>query len=209
MRTRTAAAVVIPAVIALLAGCAAPVAEPDGLTAAGVDQILADLSVTRWNALMGEDSTLERSEVQRIAFVQLANAPERWVECLDEAGFPNASAVGTGVYLGPGDADRGLSARAALYVCTTEYPIHPAYNGHLSTDQRTRLFDYWEGRLVPCLESLGYPIHVPDSLRDAASIESDGAWSPYARIDPGPAGWASIDSRCPPLDVAVYGTWRD
>lgn len=207
MRARQATAA-IPVIVVLLAGCATAPAEPAGLTAAAVEQILADLSVTRWNALMGDDSTLRRPEVDRVDFVQLAAAPQRWVECLADAGYPNASAVGTGVYLGPAEVDRDRSARGALYVCTTEYPIHPAYNGHLSVEQRDRLFDYWESRLVPCLDSLGYDVHVPSSLREVASIFSEGAWSPYDGIDPGPSGWDFLDSRCPPLDVAVYGTWR-
>jgi hypothetical protein len=203
MRIRSAVVAVSLAAL-LVAGCATP-AAPDGLSSEIVDQLVAERADQLWDTYVGP--AIERPEVPMVAYVPPDRLMAQYVSCMHEAGYPEAHEYADGLSLGPA-AGNDVDAYVALWVCTSQYPVHPALMGHLSNEQRGYLWDFWNARTVPCLRSLGFD--VPDLDERAAFVESPGGYglSPYASLDPGGLGWDGIDEACPPPREDAFGTWH-
>lgn len=204
MHIRSAVAAAIPIAALLLAGCATPPA-PDGLSSDVVDRLVAERQDLLWDTYIG--STVPRPEVDMVAYVPPDRLMPRYVSCMHDAGYPEVHEYGDGLSLGPA-AGNDVEAYLALWVCTSQYPVHPALMGHLSAEQRGYLWDFWDARTVPCLRSLGFA--VPDLDERAAFVDSPGGYgfSPYTRVDPGELGWDGIDEACPPPHEDAFGTWH-
>ncbi len=190
-----------------VSACAAAPPQPDGLTPQGVSDFVVATNETRWNSIVG-DRQIDRPDVDFVRFVMQRDAPSTWVECMAAAGYPNALAVGRGVYFGTEDGDDSPGARAALWGCTVEYPVHPAYLGRLSSDQQTYLYDSWVERVIPCLRALGFSVPILESRGEFLSVHEVYLWSPYDLVHTSTLSWDSIDQACPPPDPAIYGDWR-
>jgi hypothetical protein len=203
MRIRSAVAA-IPVAALLLAGCAAPTAQ-GGLSSEVVERLVTERADLLWETYLG--SEVDRPEVQMVAYVPPDQLMARYVSCMHEAGYPEAHEYADGLSLGPA-AGNGSDAYLALWVCTSQYPVHPALMGHLSAEQRGYLWDFWDARTVPCLRSLGFDVpHLGDRQ---AFVEAPGGYgfSPYATVDPGGLGWEGIDEACPPPLEDAFGTWH-
>ena len=205
MGIRSTVAAAIPFVALLLAGCSAAPA-PAGLSSGAVDQLVAERRDVLWEAYLGS-ATIVRPDVDMVTYVPPDRLTARYVSCMHDAGYSGVHEYGDGISLGPATANE-VEGYLALWVCTAQYPVHPALMGHLSAEQRGYLWDFWDARTVPCLRSLG--LEVPDLDDRAAFVESPGGYgfSPYERVDPGELGWNGIDEACPPPREDAFGTWH-
>jgi hypothetical protein len=205
-RARVAAAL---ACVVLLAGCTPAPALPSGLTTAEVLEIRAAENVQWWFAMFPNEPM---PEIEPIAEVALADADAVRSECA-------LAALPPGAVTEEGDANflDGTGATVldrAYFQCVLLYPLEledPTEAGYLSQAQLSWLYDYYETRLVPCLQLAGFVVGAqPEREWFVDSVY--GSWSPYYAMSPTPStssGWAQLDLRCPPPPFGAEYRPRD
>jgi hypothetical protein len=68
-------------------------------------------------------------------------------------------------------------------ICKALYPLDDAYSGPLNEEELGRLYDFYVGSLVPCLEAEGYSGFEPPSLDTyVESYGTESEWMPYTDI---------------------------
>lgn len=203
-RARVAAVV---ASAALLAGCAPAPAMPAGLTTAEVREIRAAENEQWWFAMFPAEPM---PEIEPIAEVALADADAVRSECALAALPPGAVPEESSFIDGTGATvlDR------AYFQCALLYPLElgdPTEAGYLSPAQLSWLYDYYETRLVPCLQLAGFVVGAQPE-RESFVDSVYGSWSPYYAMTPTPStssGWAQLDLRCPPPPFGAEYRPRD
>jgi hypothetical protein len=171
-----------------------------------MDAITAADNDARWSFFFGDRPDVARPQVDRLGYVAPQDAEALYKKCLATAGVNPDYIYGFGAY--DSDPVGQTAAYIAYYTCVAQYPVNPISVGFLSQAQLGFMYDYFTGRLVPCLRSLGYYVAPPPPRRAFVDGLFNGAtWDPYADVHP-PAGrhsWDFIDERCPPLPAETYG----
>lgn len=139
--------------------------------------------------------------------------------CLDELRIPGfeMDADFTSWSFVPADKDGMDVLNKAHWTCRQQFPIDPDspdVSFVLSHEQAEYLYDYYEQRLIPCLESHGVGLDgVMSREHYLATPWAWWSWSPYAAVTPAPATTAALtelQELCerPPvsLPIIVYGT---
>jgi hypothetical protein len=86
--------------------------------------------------------------------------------------------------------------------------------GALSAEQAEYAWDYWDSRLIPCVEELGYKVPaVParsEFVRNAVGRIGRLPWTPYLamRVE-SEQEKASIDAACPPLPEDPFSLYEN
>ncbi len=198
------------AAMLLLAGCAAQPQVPEGISDEEAGRlILASLA-------------RDIAELQRQ--VPGATGPstvgeevaENWGDwmnlqsyCLKAAGFSPVMVTKDGFVIG-GDTDLVREARVH---CAYRFPLDPRLLGALSTEQAEYAWDYWDQRLIPCVEELGYTVPgVPiksEFVSNAVGRVGRLPWTPYLamRVQSNEEK-AAIDAACPPLPEDPYNLFE-
>ncbi|MCU1579309.1 MAG: hypothetical protein JWP19_1513 [Rhodoglobus sp.] len=198
---------IVAASVAVLAGCAPDSHPPAGLTQSQVDAIIAADNDARWSFFFEDRPDVARPQVDRLGYVAPRDAEAFYKKCLTTAGVNPDYIYGFGAY--DQDPAGQTATYLAYYTCVAQYPVNPISVGFLSQAQLGFVYDYFVGRLAPCLRSLGYQVAAPPSKRAFVGGSVNGStWDPYAGVHPtpGPHSWAFIDERCPPLPAETYGT---
>lgn len=180
----------VVACAALLAGCAAAPALPEGLNRAEVDAIVDQANRDWWEQIApGEPMPV----VEPIEYL-VSGGPTKGLDtCLTEANQTDQH-----------------DWEVAVFVCSMQYPYDMSDDdfGYLSAAELEYLWSYFATRLVPCLELMGYDIGtLPTKERFFA--EPYLSWVPYYSMAPLPQTareWKRIDARCPVPPVGSY--WR-
>lgn len=190
--------------VVLLTGCAAQPPVPEGLTDEEAGRLVL-VSLAADTALLQEqlpDASLQLGD-------GLTDDWDVWVDlqvmCLEAAGFAPVL-IDAGLLIS-GDTDL---VRAARIHCAYRFPLDPRQLGALSSEQAEWAWDYWDTRLIPCVEALGYTVPgVPqraEFVRNAVGRIGSLPWTPYLamRVQSNEEK-AAIDGACPPLPDDPYG----
>lgn len=110
--------------------------------------------------------------------------PEDWASviagCLDEQGFQTVVRADGGIE-NPGVPSAQQEALAvAKFVCGASYPFSEKYSQPLTETQLSRLYEFWVGESVPCLQSFG--LNPPPAPTLAVFLEQYGTadgWHPF------------------------------
>jgi hypothetical protein len=192
--------------VLLLEGCATQSTVPSGISDEEAGRLLlvalASDTARLQEAIPGSSISLQIGD-------ELSDNWEDWiglqVQCLEAAGFDPVSVTDTGFMIG-GDEDRVLEARLH---CKYRFPLDPRLLGALSSEQAQWAWDYWDTRLIPCVEALGYTVPgVPqrdEFVRQAVGRIGPLPWTPYLamRVQSNQEK-AAVDAVCPPLPADPY-----
>lgn len=198
------------AALLLLTGCAAQPQVPAGLTdeesarlvlasmAAEVASLQAQVPGAQPPSMVGEEYAENWDDW--LALQQL---------CLESAGFDPVVVNRKGFFIG-GDSD---AVREARVHCAFRFPLDPRLRGALSTEQAGYAWDYWDSRLIPCVERLGYRVvGVPSRgqfIEMVVGRIGRLAWTPYQGMRiASQAEKDLIDEACPPLPVDPYNLYE-
>jgi hypothetical protein len=202
----------------LLGGCAAahdPV--PPGPTQADVDTAVARDLDAQWSA-MNLPPSVAKPEVARVAFTSLDSWSYRQLDCYLAAGL-DAHDVGgdftvNGFRAGSPNGAVPYAASIAIFTCQAQYPRDPRLVGYLSDAQVLYMYDYFRGRLAPCLRLLGYNVPAaPGREHYLASVRLGQYWDPYytarsTAILPTRQDFDRLDLQCAPLPDATFWAYH-
>lgn len=196
--------------VVLLAGCAAQPQVPAGISDEEAGRLIYAAMVTDIRRLQQEyPEAVEPAVVAE----QIATDWDQWLElqasCLDSEGFDPVEITPEGLVVG---GEEALLAQARLH-CAYRFPIDPRLLGALSAAQAEWAWDYWDTRLIPCVERLGYRVPgVParaEFVRNAVGRIGQLPWTPYLAMRVGSAEEkADIDAACPPLPSDPYSLYE-
>ena len=199
-------ALVVAVIGATLTGCATPSPASPALTEAERADYTAERNDVRWTRFFADRDDITPPEIQVIAYVPPQGSLRRWAACINEAGFEEVREYGDGLAFGV-DRSEVDAAYLAFYTCTAQFPIDPVELGYLSQRQLGLLWDYYDTRLLPCLELIGAPSALEVTREEFVSQGLEGVTpNPYDTV----VGvtireWRQIDLQCPPPDPAVFG----
>jgi len=195
-----------------LNGCSPVAAPPPMATDAEVEEHLDLEFAERWDALDLPDG-IPKPDATTVAFTTRTSWAYLQVECLVEHGVP-AREVSGDFSIDP-DASRPREETLVIrWTCERQYPVDPRAVGFLSIPQTLYMYDYFAGRLAPCLELQGLDVAPPpDREAYVGAIRAGGGWNPYFAADgtalvASAADLAALDARCPPLPEVPYGWYR-
>ena len=197
--------------VLLLGGCAAEPQVPEGLT----DEEAGRLILV---AMARDISELQRqvpgADGPSIVGEEVVDNWGDWMnlqsDCLKAAGFSPVQVTKDGFIVG-GDTDLVREARVH---CAYRFPLDPRLLGALSSEQAEYAWDYWDQRLIPCVEELGYTVPgVPiraEFIRNAVGRVGRLPWTPYVamRVQSNEEK-AAIDEACPPLPEDPYNLYEN
>lgn len=195
------------AAVLLLAGCATQPPVPPGLTDEEAGRLVL-VSLAADTALLQQQ--VPDASVSLQIGDELTDDWDVWldlqVSCMEDAGFAPVSVTESGFMVG-GDTDQ---VRAARIHCSYRFPLDPRVLGALSSEQAEWAWDYWDTRLIPCVQALGYRVPaVPqreEFVRNAVGRIGPLPWTPYLAMRVGSnEEKAAIDKACPPLPDDPYG----
>jgi hypothetical protein len=202
--TRRSAIVALAASTLLLAGCAIAPTLPPAISQSELADFLEQRNVEWWeSAFPGEP----RPIVEPLGYVDSYGPSSPFTTCLLDRGVAGVRLDGGNVTFDP---PPGGDVRD--YVCSLRFPRRvddPESAGILSAAQVDYLYDFLEGRLVPCLTMLGYDVGPMPARRAFGEALDPGQfavplWNPYAQLAQ-PVDWETITSRCPrPPYLAAY-----
>lgn len=196
--TRRRAVLALAASVPLLVGCGAAPALPAGLAPEDVQERIDEANESWWRSLFPDEPV---PDVQPVAVVEGDSAKEEVLACVsrDPVGGVSVTADGAVRFDDPSRQVQDAFFRK-LFACTLQHPLdtsRPEALGYLSPEQTALVDAYLEDRLVPCLELLGYTVHV--RLRGYNPVLP--ATAPLYDMYPIPSSdsqWGRIDARCPP-----------
>lgn len=180
----------------LLAGCAAAPELPRPMTYGEAKKQVAEQNLQWWQSIFpGEPMP----EIEPIEFREPGVADTLVQDCLKAANIPGLRFDDSGgwSYTSNGGGG-GTEFDRAQFVCNLQYPYDvsdPSKLGMLTQEEKAWIWEYNRGRLVPCLQLLGYS--VPQRSGD---YSPNDYWNPYFEMMPLPSDageWARIDLRCP------------
>jgi hypothetical protein len=203
---RSRVGVVAGAVLLLTtSGCSSTVAtdQPGQLSQseqAWIDDRLAE----ERDAILADHPGAEIPKVELVRLVDLLEWPGVFAGCLVDAGYDVEVTADGGIRAEIG-AGQDLAYRLAKYTCNSMYPVDPAYEQPLSSDDLEALYDYQTGELTACLESRGWVVDRPPSLQVFMdSYGQAGFWHPYSNVDLG-VGWEELNVECPQVPSGFLG----
>jgi hypothetical protein len=192
------------AAISLLAGCAPAPALPPGPTAAEVQSYVAQQNADWWSAMYPDEP---RPAVSDVHPVKAQDQNSAVASCMLDAGYP----LSDGLALR--ESPRADDIQRATWVCYQRFPVavdELIAGGFLSEPQLDYLWAYYEARLVPCLELLGYTVGpIPNRQPFIDLSMGYPSWDPYHHLTPEPTKWSdweNLGASCPPPPFAAYLT---
>jgi hypothetical protein len=205
--------IVAPAalLVLLLAGCTAATA-PAPATDAEVEEVLTSQFDAKWDAL-DLPSDIPKPDATTVEYTTRASWAYVQVTCLQEQGVP-AREVSGDFSIDPDSTRTREESLVIQWTCQREFPVDPRLVGYLSIEQALHMYDYFAGRLAPCLELQGLAVPEPPARESyVGALRAGIAWNPYYAADgtplvATPADLAALDIRCPPLPDDPYGWYR-
>lgn len=195
----------------LLAGCAAPPQVPAGLSDEEAGRLIL-VSMARDIAELQQQ--VEGATGPSSVGDEVAESWDDWMNlqtyCFESAGFSPVEVTEEGFVVG-GDVDL---VRQAWVHCAYRFPLDPRLLGALSTEQAEYAWDYWDQRLIPCVEELGYTVPgVPIKAEFVSNVVGRIGplpWTPYLamRVQSNEEK-AAIDAACPPLPEDPYNLYEN
>lgn len=104
------------------------------------------------------------------------------VECMEEKGF-GATAYANGTYLYDRvPQEQAMAHTIAHYSCVLQYPVDPMQYGTLPRQEIIKLYDYYTGTLISCLEGIGLTVDEPPTQEKWVDdyVTGKRLWDPYA-----------------------------
>jgi hypothetical protein len=197
--------------VVLLAGCAAQPQVPPGLTDEEANRLIL---VALAQDMAQLQQQVPGAEGPSVVGEDVAANWDDWMNlqtyCLRAAGFDPVTISEDGVFVG-GDTD---SVRKARVHCAYRFPLDPRLRGALSSEQAEYAWDYWDARLIPCVEELGYTVPGvparPEFVRNAVGRIGRLPWTPYLAMRvQSDEEKAVIDAACPPLPEDPYNLYEN
>jgi hypothetical protein len=193
-------ALVAVALLVVLAGCSATSAPAPGLSASerrAAQQLMSD-GYWEFSGLPDD----QRPAATPVTLVSAEEWPERFVKCMNDAGFDSYQVIDGG-YSTYTDGSTPHEAEAlATYECSTSFWVE---DGWYNTAQQNYLYDYFEQMLVPCLALHGGEVWGAPSREKF--IAEQGNWHPYFAIRKQDQERIVADKTvpvdCPPVPVGM------
>jgi hypothetical protein len=196
----------VVAVLALaLAGCTTMHAPAPGLSddeRAAVQEWQRD---SLWASYGLADS--ERPPPPDIVLVNPDDFAVEYVRCMNDAGFDNYTASGSGYTIEASESQSAAdlhSEQVADYVCNARlWPANDA--GWHSEAEMTYLYDYFDEVLIPCLAAHDISIFQAPTRQDF--FDQFGWWHPYGAVREADQNALFSDRQmlveCPPLPAGI------
>lgn len=190
--------------IAFLTGCTSappPLPQPDTLSSSAAKQ-LSDLELEAYaEQALSENPGMTLPKVSTIRFIHPTEQGQIHAECLREEGFEAIATEDGGIEVGY-PVEQRPSFAVSLYICAAKYPTDPKYLAGFNESQNRYLYYFMTTELVPCLEDAGFNIEVPSLQAFLDNVGTSDQWVPMESV--GPAGFASVEDRCPQLPENYY-----
>jgi hypothetical protein len=168
-------------ILVLLVGCSA---ATDGLDAGPI--AIRPPSPSSTTELNDESNPADTSSTLSVEPIRTIH-PDEWTaviaSCLRDRGVNVYIKQDGGLNFQQVPAEQQPSAQQALAECQGLYPVDEKYRGLLAPEQLSKLYEYYVGVLIPCLESRGYPGFDPPSKNSfSESYGTEDGWSPYMNV---------------------------
>ncbi|HWK19842.1 MAG TPA: hypothetical protein VNR37_03610 [Microbacteriaceae bacterium] len=165
----------------VLVGCADVGPSPTPSLNDLSDEQLAQSTLDQaWTQFAARFPDVERPSIERVRYIDIGEWPTVIGDCMHTEGFTQVgvNAFGDGIDFGEVPAEQEEAFELARYVCTARYPLDPKISRPLDDDQISRLYDYYVGEHIKCLEELGYTIPEPPTRQSFIETYATQPWLP-------------------------------
>lgn len=126
--------------------------------------------------------------------------------CMEDRGWSVEIDPDDGGIMAQAPSNQVTALNQAWYICWASYPPLEQYLRPMTDGELIRLYDYYVGDLMPCLEGEGHEIDPPsrETWLEEAKVDTD-YWVPYADLAGPPS--PELAQQCPlaPEDDVIYG----
>lgn len=190
-----------------LAGCAAAPAPP-APNSTGSNSAVQAVIDDAWAALQAQYPNAARPQVEVVRMVTTDEWATVMVDCLEDEGYPYATAPGDGSVVWSDVPDAQVEAfDIARFKCSAMYPRDPAHQEPLKESQLDRLYDYYSGEMTQCLTALGYDVPSAPSRETFRETYATDPWLPFedAYANAGsPEAAALLEDACPQIPADLW-----
>jgi len=201
--SRHSLAIPVFAICGLLTGCAST--PPQSISETATDEQVIQAAIDQaWLDFSARFPEADRPEVPRVRVILGTEWPEVMRDCLHEEGFPQVvlTELGDGLRFGGIPVEQDQAFQLARYVCSARYPLDPRMNRPLSPDQLSRLYGFYVGEQLRCIEGLGYEVPDPPTEQTFLETFDSDPWLPFRfampqALEKGESALAELMQTCP------------